>query len=129
MYKVKGEAVEVALSPPTVSAGDVIQFVSEVAPGESSGPALAVLLSSSSGTYDVEVLGAEDCDYASTLPKDPWFLACAWPCLLPIYIKTFPWRWWSALRRSGVWKWRLIGDNLAGSLAIDETWLAKLLPS
>ena len=69
LYKVKGAACNVVESPPSLNAGDIIQFQSEVTPGETSGPALAVLLTSSSGRYDVEILGAEDCDYAKYIAE------------------------------------------------------------
>ena len=57
---VKGNMVSVC---PTFQPGEIIQFISEVAPGDSSGPALAVVLSQSPEGVAVEVLSCEDTSY------------------------------------------------------------------
>lgn len=63
LYKVNGLSSTVMVQPPVFNSGDVIQFCSEVSPGEHSGAALAVVLGRQGGEYEIELLGAEDVDY------------------------------------------------------------------
>lgn len=63
LFKTKGVECQVVAAVPQYQPGDVIEFCSEVSPGEPSGPALAVVLGRRDEGYEIELLGAADSDY------------------------------------------------------------------